>query len=92
MILLINIITALASISATLSILTFRKRNCRHKPVVSLLAWLLLNAAAIHALFVLLQGYQRPAPAFTAMLIMLVLAATLINHRGNVSYLLPRQL
>lgn len=85
----LNSLITVASILIILAILLFRRKTRRHKRTISLLAWLVLNAAMINAFVAMSMGYRDPVVALAVLVITVTACCILIKHRGNVAYLLP---
>jgi hypothetical protein len=84
---LLNSLSALACFLIVIRLITFKKGDKRYRFFISLVAWLIINASASIALWLIFAGFTSIFPALLVTAFLYAVAIKLIACRGNVAAL-----
>ena len=88
LIVLVNILAAIASFVIALRLLTYRRGKSRHRKGISMVAWFLINLTLIYAAWLIYSGYSQPFAATINLLALVRLALYTCRVRGNIAHLM----
>ncbi|MGM0563687.1 MAG: phage holin family protein [Pseudomonadota bacterium] len=87
-----NICAAVACFVVAMRLLTFRRRQRRYRPLISFLAWVMINISLVGGVWLLAEGVSYLPLAIGIALVATYLAVRSIAAKGNLAELLERAL